>query len=312
MACRRTFPLISLLILAVLLPGLASAQPSQEHWLVGLWDGPQDRVIDVTAVRADGTAQGTMGIGAQQGQAQITVDGSKMRLVNSINNVFTLTLDGDGQLEGTVTVAKDGSVHPWSATRRKRCSEPTPADAVPFPTPKFCFLDTWTFSNGGTQRVVSVTADGFAISGVAGCGGGCLTHYDNDLRTLKITAPDGGNPNWQALNFVPLGPEWKLLDFPLAPKKSWRVSSKAMCRGNMAPTTVDARVIAYEDVTTKAGTFKAFKIQYDWAVTFGGEGRGMRNWINTWWWSPQTRSIVKYTTTAPGGQEFELVSYSLK
>lgn len=278
MAPSRT--LRFLLLVALLCPAVASAQPTQEHWLVGLWDGPAGRVIDVTSVSPDGTAQGTMGIGAQQGQAKITVEGPRMRLVNAINNVFNLALEGDEQLKGTVTVANDGSVQPWAATKRKRCTEPVPADAPSVTTPKYCFLDTWTYSHGGSQRVVSVTPEGFAISGVGGCGS-CITHYDKDLRTLKITSPDGGEPNWQTLGFVPLGSEWKLLEFPLAPKRAWRISSKALFRGNMAPTTVDARVVGYENITTRAGTFKAFKIQYDWSATFGGEGRGMRNWINT-------------------------------
>ena len=103
-----------------------------------------------------------------------------------------------------------------------------------------------------------------------------------------------------------------MVDFPLTPGQKWRVSSKALFRGNLAPATVDVAVIGLEDVTTKAGTFKAYKIQHSWAAVFGGEGSGMVSWISEGWFSPEAKWFVKFTSTARNARDFELVSYSVK
>ena len=172
--------------------------------------------------------------------------------------------------------------------------------------------DTWTYDTGAVRRVASVTADGHAVAGfVAGCAT-CLQHYDKTLRLLKVTAADGGEPNWAAVGFTPLGPDWKLMDFPLTPKQTWRVSAKALFRGTLVPATVDVTVLGYEDVTTKAGTFKAYKIQHSWSVRFGAEGSGIRTWTTVGWFSPEVKWFVKLTSTAPNARDLELVSYNLK
>ncbi len=311
MALFRMLQLVPLI--ALLCPAMSFAQPVQDHWLVGVWDAPTGRLIEVTSVQADGTAQGTMGIAGQgQGPAKITVNGDRMRLVNAINNAFDMTLSGDGRMTGTVTSAKDGSVQPYSATKRKRCTEPMAAGLESPSAPTYCLLDSWTFSTGRTERVVTVSSDGSSFSGRVGGCGGCIIQYNKDLRPVKILTADGGEPNWMQLTLGSFGPDWNYLDFPLTAKKTWRISSTALFRGNTAPVTVDVTVVGHEEVRTKAGTFKAAKIQYDWKATFGGEGRGVRSWTDTWWWSPETKSIVKYTTTTTGAQDWELVSYSLK
>ena len=172
--------------------------------------------------------------------------------------------------------------------------------------------DTWTYANGGIRRVTSVSPDGHTVAGFVGGCPTCLQHYDKTLRLVKVTATDGGAPNWAALGFMPLGPDWKLMDFPLTPKQTWRVSAKALFRGNLVPATVDVTVVGYEEITTKAGTFKAYKIQHNWSVTFGGEGAGMRTWTSTGWFSPEVKWFVKLISTAPNAPELELVSYNLK
>jgi hypothetical protein len=310
MALSRTLQLV--LLIALLSPATPFAQPAQEHWLVGVWEAP-GRLIEVTSVQADGTAQGSMGIAGQgQGPARITVTGNRMRLVNAINNAFDMTLSGDDRMTGTVTSAKDGSVQPYTVTKRKRCTEPMAAGLESSAAPTYCLLDSWTFSTGNIERVITVSSDAYTFQGRVGGCGGCLVQYSRDLRPMKVVTPDGGEPNWMQLRLASFGRDWNYLDFPLTPKKTWRISSTALFSGRVAPVTVDATVVGHEEVRTKAGTFKAAKIQYDWKATFGGEGRGMASWTNTWWWSPETKSIVKFTTTTAGAQDWELVSYSLK
>lgn len=71
-------------------------------------------------------------------------------------------------------------------------------------------------------------------------------------------------------------------------------------------------VQAYEDVTTKAGTFKAFKIVRDWNIRpIDNRGRGF-SWTTTEWYAPDAKWVVKWTTTNPNQKDWELVSYTVK
>src|SRR3990172_3310753 len=111
--------------------------------------------------------------------------------------------------------------------------------------------------------------------------------------------------------FIPLGGEWKFYDFPLEAKKTWRITPQGWFRGTPIKYTIDINVLAYEDVKTKAGTFKAFKIHRAWTV----HGRsGDSRWTDETWFSPDVKFLVRFTTTssAPGIQNFELVSYTVK
>jgi len=71
-------------------------------------------------------------------------------------------------------------------------------------------------------------------------------------------------------------------------------------------------VDGYEDVTTKAGTFKAFKVRRDVTIQTKSSISGRPSWMETIWFSPATKGAVKFTSTAPRGIEWELASYNLK
>jgi hypothetical protein len=74
-------------------------------------------------------------------------------------------------------------------------------------------------------------------------------------------------------------------DFPLEVGKTW--SRKHRVTNHANKTTSDFtgswKVEAYEDVTVRAGTFKAYKVRY--TDTAGTE--------STTWWSPETGTFVK-------------------
>jgi hypothetical protein len=116
------------LVLVLCTQGL-SAQQSDTRWLIGTWEGdlqdfsarggqgPAGRVIRITAAAPDGTAQGKMGVaGKTLNRAELTFDGSGLRIVNSSASVLKLKRNGDGHLVGTLT-AKSGKVFEILLTR---------------------------------------------------------------------------------------------------------------------------------------------------------------------------------------------------
>ena len=90
------------------------------------------------------------------------------------------------------------------------------------------------------------------------------------------------------------------LDFPLTVGKQWERDYKIPYRGSnkLISRKITYQVKGIEQVTTTAGTFRAFKLESD-------DRAGPRDyWVTTYWYSPETKSIVKsqFDSTA-GGQE---------
>jgi len=90
------------------------------------------------------------------------------------------------------------------------------------------------------------------------------------------------------------------LDFPLTVGKQWSREYKTTYVGG---TKQVARKVTYEvkgveEVTTQAGTFRAFKLESD-------DRSGPRDyWTTTYWYSPETKSIVKSVfDSSAGGQQ---------
>lgn len=84
------------------------------------------------------------------------------------------------------------------------------------------------------------------------------------------------------------------------------MSGQGFFRGQPNRFNVNLIVRSYDDVKTKAGTFKAYKIEQSWSDSYSNR------WVNTVWYAPEVRNQVKVTTTNPNGTEWELTSYSLK
>lgn len=81
-------------------------------------------------------------------------------------------------------------------------------------------------------------------------------------------------------------PPFPYLQFPLEVGKRWiyegQVTNKATGFHGKSRSTI--HVLAYEDVETPAGRFKAFKLATE---------------SNTYWYSPEIGTVVKYITTTP-------------
>lgn len=122
---------LALMLVAVFYAELSPAQQNDSSWLIGVWEGDlQDfaakggqgtpaRVVMITAVAPDGSAQGRMGIPGRLGlgPADVRVGGAEVIIVNVVKSVLNLTRRGDEQLVGTLT-GPTGKVFELTLTRK--------------------------------------------------------------------------------------------------------------------------------------------------------------------------------------------------
>lgn len=105
----------------------------------------------------------------------------------------------------------------------------------------------------------------------------------------------------------------QLLQFPLSVGKKWTTSYEAEIRGASRPTSRngETKVTGTEEITTPAGTFRAFKIErYETDLRRkkrGGDEQGSY----TYYYSSEVRGIVKlsYERESGAGKSIELVKY---
>jgi hypothetical protein len=109
-----------------------------------------------------------------------------------------------------------------------------------------------------------------------------------------------------------MGPEFRFWDFPVTVAKNWNFSGRGLFRNNVATRSCVNTLEGYEDVTTKAGTFKAFKLRRDVTIQTTDSRAGRPSWTDMNWFAPAEKSTVKFTTTNANGTEWELASYSVK
>ncbi len=103
----------------------------------------------------------------------------------------------------------------------------------------------------------------------------------------------------------------KMLDFPLRVGKTWSqdINLRSVSTGAVWPYANTWKVEAYEEVTVKAGTFKAFRIGWH------QENRGPYPWQGdaTLWFSPDAKAFVRGVAyDSRWFQPWELESYVLK
>ena len=177
--------------------------------------------------------------------------------------------------------------------------------------PSFSIGDTWTRSNGQELTVVRVDGGRTVVAGVLRDCAACVSHYNNELQLLEVTDASGKPMDiMQVPGFVPLGSSWRVFDWPMVVGKAWSFSADGAFKGSVRPYNVDTTIAAYEEVKTKAGTFKAYKMQRSWSV--GGRGARRSEWSDSLWYAPDVKSTIKFTSTNRNVPDWELASYSLK
>jgi hypothetical protein len=87
------------------------------------------------------------------------------------------------------------------------------------------------------------------------------------------------------------------LQFPFSIGKKWTSEYQTTVSGIRGSRSVEVRVLGLEDVMTAAGKFSAFKLQKeDW-------GRFPCRWVTTYFYSPQTKSVVKSSYNGAVGEQ---------
>lgn len=173
--------------------------------------------------------------------------------------------------------------------------------------PAFKVGEEWNWTGGSYDtyvRVVALEGDGSVIESNFDlwCRDGC--QYTRDKNGI---ATSGRNKNGEPAYVSGL----RTLDFPLKVGKEWTqdIDLRQLSTGETRPYSNHWRVEAFEEVTVKAGTFKAFRILWR------QENRGPYSWSGSasLWWSPEVKAFVKRAVhTSDWGNDWELASYVLK
>ncbi len=128
-----------------------------------------------------------------------------------------------------------------------------------------------------------------------------LSIVDGKMKTAVVSGSqkDDLDPRPPVLlGLLTFGPN---LNFPLTVGKQWTRDYKGTYIGSSKTMArkVTYEVKAIEQVTTPAGTFRAFKLESD-------DRAGPRDyWVTNYWYSPETRSMVKYQFDATAGGQVD-------
>src|SRR5262245_57804021 len=111
----------------------------------------------------------------------------------------------------------------------------------------------------------------------------------------------------------------QFLQFPLSVGKTWSTQYRQEASNGVRNLTTETNVTGLEEIATPAGKFSAFKVER-WGSSGGVPPRGKgpssrpRHFQWTYYYSPQTQSIVKYVYEDEDGstREIELVKFTAK
>lgn len=183
------------------------------------------------------------------------------------------------------------------------------AAAQPGTAPRFTVGDSWAYTDGRQIKVVKLDDGGPVMTGSLRSCPTCAVYYDKNLSIRKVTDAGGQPVEAAKLGFLPLGPSWKFYEFPLEVKKAWKFSAEGLVGGKPDRYDVAVLVSALEDVKTKAGTFKAYKMERTWSGASGGTAFRFTDVV---WFAPSAKFPVKFESNRQGAQNGELSSYAVK
>jgi len=171
--------------------------------------------------------------------------------------------------------------------------------------------EEWRWTNGMRRRIIAVEGDEIVTGHNTSTCQGCRAYRDRNLTITKVVDKNGAPVDEPGIGH-------KILDFPLTIGKKWE--SKQMLRQAQGPNVAEYKdllaVEAYEPVTTKAGTFSAFRITHVQERAHNPIGNAVRlSWRETLWYSPDAKAIVKRevnTGTRSWGPDWEIESFSVK
>jgi hypothetical protein len=141
-----------------------------------------------------------------------------------------------------------------------------------------------------------------------------LYQVDGGQKIEKTIEPDGPTQTFVRL-IGKSETQRPTLKFPLSVGQTWTYQYETRPPGSKfnQRRSAEVNVVGMEQVTTPAGSFKAYKLirSENWTV---GSQRGQRGGsTSTYFYSPETRSIVKTSNVSensPGTIEIELIKFT--
>jgi len=166
--------------------------------------------------------------------------------------------------------------------------------------PVFQVGDEWRMTDGVRRQVVGFE-DGFTVVEInmPQCGG-CREFRDKNAIVVKVLTAKGEPFPTDSVGL-------KFVDFPLKIGKEWSQQWQGAAGGGGVSLFRNTfKVEAYEQVKTKAGTFKAFRISFrqdNLHYRWSGDSEI--------WYAPEVRNVVKRTVyTSQWGSGWELESFT--
>ena len=131
------------------------------------------------------------------------------------------------------------------------------AEKVVIGVPEYKAGDNWDYTNGYFKKVLGFE-NGLVIttSNLSKRCKNCKYYRDKNYTTVKVIDANG-NPTEEPTGL-------KLLDFPLQVGKKWKqtITLRTISSGILSEYSNTFEILAYEEITVKAGSFKAFRIRW--------------------------------------------------
>ena len=180
------------------------------------------------------------------------------------------------------------------------------------PAPSYTDGDAWQFNAIEKEQVTSSTRSTNGDFKV-------IFKGTDNIRVVPVGQEKSGfkRSSGELRRMLAGSDEEKFLVFPLTVSKKWSSDFQDDLRGGATVNTHAEMVVSgYEEVTTDAGKFKAFKIERSETSGGGGKGRNAssksRRVDYVYYYSPETRSIVKLHRLEGSGatRDIELIKYT--
>jgi len=129
---------------------------------------------------------------------------------------------------------------------------------------------------------------------------------ENSLGLLSLIGRTSGGNSQTRLNAYS-----RDLQLPLSVGKKWEFTYELDIPQGTRSRNVAVQVVAFERIETAAGSFETFKIEkyVQWATANTRQGITVENVQAIYFYSPKTKSVVKYRSESTDGatREIELI-----
>jgi hypothetical protein len=181
------------------------------------------------------------------------------------------------------------------------------------PAPVFNEGDTWRVNINRKGQIASSSEQLTGLYELAFSQGKLKLYEVNGGQKAELEIkPDG--PTEGLLALVGQSEQRPSLRFPLSVGQKWTYEYKTRPPGIKQDQnrSVEVHVVGMEQVTIPAGSFKTYKLVRTENWQRAGRQTGWNTATTTYFYSPDTRSIVKRSSssdTAPGTVELELIKF---